>query len=76
MIVSLVHRLYVMNIVRLWEMIPIPFYGPYRGDILLRMNYLWSRSYLSLLSHATPLCLGVLAYIALTSPSTNMIVAR
>lgn len=76
LLASLLHRLFVMNKVRLWEMIPVPFYGPYPGDSLARMHYMWSATYLSLISHATPLCLGILAYMALSSTITNTLLTR
>ena len=73
---SLMHRLYVMTKVRLWEMVPIPFYGPNSGDVQTRMHYMWSASYLSLISHATPLSLGILTYMALTSIAVNNAISR
>ena len=75
-VTSLLHRLYIMQRTRLWELIPIPFYGPYPGDSLARMHYLWSKSCLSLASHAPALSLGVQAYLALSSQSTGLYISR
>ena len=66
---ALAHRAYVMVRVRLWAMVPVPFYGPFAGDTQARLHYLWSASYLSLASHLPALCLGVLAHLALSSPA-------
>ena len=72
----LIHRAYIMTEVRLWEMIPIPFYGPYSGDTQIRMHYMWSTSYLSLVSHAIPLSLGILTHIALNSSAVMDVISR
>ena len=65
-----------MQHTRLWDLIPIPFYGPYHGDNMARMHYMWSASYLSLASHAPALSLGVQAYLALSSQGIGLCLSR
>ena len=63
------HRWHIMHAIQLWRMIPVPFYGPWNDEVRTNMYYLWSASYLSMASHMGALSLGVLAYLALTSPA-------
>lgn len=70
------HRAFVMNKIQLWKMIPVPFYGPFTAETQARMYYMWSASYLSLASHLGSICLGVLAYLALSSPNFVRWLAR
>ena len=58
---ALAHRWHVMARVRLWTMVPVPFYGPFTGDTQARLHVLWSETYLSLASHLPALCMGALA---------------
>ncbi len=70
------HRAYVMNRIQLWNMIPVPFYGPFTAETQAKMYYMWSASYLSLASHLGTMSIGVLAYLALSSPSLVKSLAR
>lgn len=68
--------MYVMNKIQLWNMIPVPFYGPWTPETQAKMYYMWSASYLSLASHLGTLSLGVLAYLCLSSPSCMQALTR
>ncbi len=70
------HRGHVMNRIQLWKLIPVPFYGPYTAETQAKMYYMWSASYLSLASHLGSMCLGVLAYLALSSTTSVRWLAR
>ncbi|BDA44071.1 hypothetical protein COCOBI_05-2550 [Coccomyxa sp. Obi] len=70
------HRAYVMNRIQLWNMIPVPFYGPFTAETQAKMYYMWSASYLSLASHLGAMSIGVLAYLGLSSPSFVKSLAR
>lgn len=70
------HRAYVMIRIELWNLIPVPFYGPFTAETRANMYYMWSASYLSLASHLGSLSLGVLAYLGLSSPRFIKMLAR
>ena len=70
------HRAHVMNRIQLWNMIPVPFYGPFTAETKAKMYYMWSASYLSLASHLGAMSIGVLAYLGLSSPSFVKSLAR
>lgn len=72
----LVYRGVIFAISRLWQLMPLPFFGPFGPDTEPTFDLISLYLYLSFFARLGPLCLGVLAALAATNVSARQFITR
>jgi hypothetical protein len=74
--IVLTYRTALLIASRLWERMPVAFFAPIPPDVHELMDLLARHSYLGLIARQAPLCMGVLAALAVSDVRARHLMAR